>query len=52
MSLSRLPLFGVVGSVEAPAWLLELEVEIAHEWALELNELDPKIRDAVLESMP
>lgn len=32
-----------------PEWLVEAQADVAHEWALELNELDPEVREAVLE---
>lgn len=48
----RLP-FGVVTEfIPVPEWMLKLEVEVAHAWALELDGLDPEVRDAVLDAMP
>lgn len=48
----RLPFGVVTDRFEVPAWLLKLEVEAAHAWALELDGLDREVRDAVLDAMP
>lgn len=34
--------------VPMPDWMVELRAEVEHVWALELNELDPEIREAVI----
>lgn len=45
----RLP-FGVLqAEFPMPEWLWEARMAVLYVWALELNELDPDVRDAVLE---